>query len=344
MYADGTGYLAQRTMACRTDADAKRASIIFTFVQVVGRSLIWLPIALGVLILFPPAEGVSGVLLQADREATYVRGMTDLLPAGVLGLLLTGMLAALASTVDTHLNWGSSYLTNDIFKRFVFARLLKKEPRPRTLVWIARGSNLFILIIALIVMTRVTSIQTAWQVSTLLGAGMGIVLVLRWLWWRMTAWGEIAAIVASLVLAPILILTVPIEHQATRLFVMAIGGTLAGILASYITGPESTERLTSFYRRARPPGFWGPIASAAGEAPDRASRELGRSVAAMLLCAATVFCLLTGLGSWMVGSPAPTWLPSRPLWIGSLLVVGVAVIPLWWKLGELGRTGEAAST
>jgi Na+/proline symporter len=340
MYADGTGYLAQRTMACRTDEDAKRASIIFSFIQVLGRSLIWLPIALGVLVLFPPAEGLSGVLLQADREATYVRGMSDLLPPGVLGLLLTGMLAALASTVDTHLNWGSSYLTNDIVKRFVYVRLLKKEPRPRTLVWVARGSNLFILVVALFVMTQVTSIQTAWQASTLLGAGMGIVLVLRWLWWRMTAWGEIAAIVASLVLAPILIFTVPIDHQATRLFVMAIGGTLAGVLASYISGPESTERLAEFYRRARPPGFWGPVAAATGTAPNDAARRLGRSVAAMLLCATTIFCLLTGLGSWMVGSPAPTWLPARGVWIALLLIVGIALIPAWWKLGDLSATGK----
>jgi Na+/proline symporter len=340
MYADGTGYLAQRTMACRTDADAKRASIIFTFVQVVGRSLIWLPIALGVLILFPPAQGLAGELLAADREATYVRGMSDLLPAGMLGLLLTGMLAALASTVDTHLNWGSSYLTNDIFKRFVFPHVLKREPRPRTLVWVARGSNLFILLVALAVMTQLTSIHTAWQVSTLLGAGIGIVLVLRWLWWRMTAWGEIAAIAASLVLAPILLFTVPIEHQGTRLFVMAIGGTLAGVLASYVSGPESTERLTDFYRRAKPPGFWGPIAVASGEAADYAPRKLGRSIAAMLLCATTVFCLLTGLGSWMVDSPAPTWFPWHGPWIALLLVVGLAVIPLWWRLGELGTRSD----
>jgi Na+/proline symporter len=340
MYADGTGYLAQRTMACRTDADAKRASIIFTFVQVLGRSLIWLPIALGVLILFPPAQGLAGDLLAADREATFVRGMSDLLPAGILGLLLTGMLAALASTVDTHLNWGSSYLTNDIFKRFVFPRLLKREPRPRTLVWVARGSNLFILLVAMGVMTQLTSIHTAWQVSTLLGAGIGIVLVLRWLWWRMTAWGEIAAIAASLVLAPILIFTVPIEHQGTRLFAMAIVGTLAGIVASYISGPESTERLTDFYRRANPPGFWGPIAVATGVAPNYASRKLGRSVAAMLLCATTIFCLLTGLGSWMVDSPAPTWFPWRGVWIGLLLIVGLAVIPWWWRLGELGTTSD----
>jgi Na+/proline symporter len=340
MYADGTGYLAQRTMACRTDADAKRASVIFTFVQVVGRSLIWLPIALGVLILFPPAQGLSGELLAADREATYVRGMTDLLPTGLLGLLLTGMLAALASTVDTHLNWGSSYLTNDIFKRFVFTRLLKREARPRTLVWIARGSNLLILLVALVVMTQLTSIQTAWQASTLLGAGMGIVLVLRWLWWRMTAWGEIAAIAASLVIAPVLIFTVPIEHQATRLFIMAIGGTLAGILASYISGPENSDRLTDFYRRASPPGFWGPIAAAAGVAPRHVARKLWRSLAAMLLCATTVFCLLVGLGSWMVHSPAPTWFPWRGAWIALTLILGIALIPVWWRLGELGNLGN----
>jgi hypothetical protein len=189
-------------------------------------------------------------------------------------------------------------------------------------------------------MTQLTSIQTAWQASTLLGAGMGIVLVLRWLWWRMTAWGEIAAIAASLVLAPILIFTVPMENQGTRLFVMAIGGTLAGVLASYISGPESTERLTSFYRRARPPGFWGPVAIAAGVQPDYASRQLGRSLAAMLLCATTIFCMLTGLGSWMVNSPAPTWFPWHGPWIALLLAVGIAVIPLWWRLGELSKTGE----
>jgi hypothetical protein len=142
------------------------------------------------------------------------------------------------------------------------------------------------------------------------------------------------------VLAPILIFTVPIEHQATRLFVMAIGGTLAGVLASYISGPESTERLAEFYRRARPPGFWGPVAAATGTAPNDAARRLGRSVAAMLLCATTIFCLLTGLGSWMVGSPAPTWLPARGVWIALLLIVGIALIPAWWKLGDLSATGK----
>jgi hypothetical protein len=173
---------------------------------------------------------------------------------------------------------------------------------------------------------------------------MGIVLVLRWLWWRMTAWGEIAAIVASLVLAPVLIFTVPMENQGTRLFIMAVGGTLAGVLASYISGPESTERLTDFYRRAMPPGFWGPIAAASGAAPNQAVRKLWRSVAAMLLCATTVFCLLIGLGSWLVDSPAPTWFPWRGLWIALTLIVGITVIPLWWRLGELSKKSDGTES
>ncbi|NIO06601.1 MAG: sodium transporter, partial [Deltaproteobacteria bacterium] len=126
--SDGTGYLAQRSMACRSDRDAKVAAIVFTFTQVLLRSLLWLPLGLGLLVLFPPDPNLAKEYLQVDREATYVRGMAELLPAGMMGLMLTAMLAALASTVDTHLNWGASYWTNDIYKRFVCQAWLKREP------------------------------------------------------------------------------------------------------------------------------------------------------------------------------------------------------------------------
>jgi len=118
--ADGTGYLAQRAMACRDDHEASRAAVVFTFAQIVLRSLIWLPIALGLLLVFPPdgafgAAGEAGYV--AAREASYVRGMAELLPVGLKGLMLTAMIAALASTIDTHLNWGAAYWTNDIYAR-----------------------------------------------------------------------------------------------------------------------------------------------------------------------------------------------------------------------------------
>ena len=129
--ADGSGYLAQRTMACRSDRDARTAAVVFTGTQVVLRSLLWLPLGLGLLVLFPPDPGLAPELLQADREASYVRGMAELLPPGVKGLMLTGMLAAIASTVDTHLNWGASYWTHDIYGRFVCRAWRGVEPDDR---------------------------------------------------------------------------------------------------------------------------------------------------------------------------------------------------------------------
>lgn len=331
--ADGTGYLAQRSMACRSDADARQAAVVFTIAQILVRSLLWLPLGLGLMILFPPDPGTTGPLslLTAEREMTYVRGIAETLPPGVKGLMLTAMLAALASTVDTHLNWGSSYWTNDLYKRFFCPVVLKREPDPRSLVWVARGANLLILGIALVIMTQLSSIRMAWQTSLLLGAGMGIPLVLRWLWWRMTAAGEIAAIVASLVLAPVLLLWLPAaDDDAVRLLVMAVASTAAAVATAWLWGPEERAVLQSFYRRVRPPGLWSPVARGLGM-PNDAPRRLRVGSLMVVASATSVFCLLTAAGSWLVGSPAPPWVPSRTLYLVSLAAVGLALIPLWGR-------------
>jgi solute:Na+ symporter, SSS family len=190
MNADGTGYLAQRTMACRTDREATKAAVTFTVAQILLRSLTWLPLGLGLLVLFPPDPQLSADALSADREFTFVRGIAETLPAGLKGLLLTGMLAAFASTVDTQLNWGASYWTNDLYDRFLCGGLLNRTPSGRELVWVARLSNVGTLAGALAIVPLLSSLQTAWRISLLLGAGLGTVLVLRWLWWRLTAWGN----------------------------------------------------------------------------------------------------------------------------------------------------------
>lgn len=330
--SDGTGYLAQRSMACRSDRDAKTAAVVFTFSQVLVRSLLWLPLGIGLLVLFPPDPGLAPGLLQGDREASFVRGMAELLPVGVMGLMLTGMLAALASTVDSHLNWGASYWTNDLYKRFFCQAWRKREPSGRSLVWVARGSNLVILLIAVVIMTQLTSINQAWQINLLFGAGLGVVQVLRWVWWRMNAWAEIAAMLTSAALAPVLLASFGDDQQALRLLILATAATAAALAAVWIKGPEEEAGLIAFYRRVRPVGFWGPIATAVdptAAGPARLVRALGATV----LCSMTVFCLLVGIGTWLVGSPAPTWMPSRGLWVGCLLFVGLAVCPVWYRLG-----------
>lgn len=328
MNADGTGYLAQRSMACKSDKDARMAALVFTVAQVLVRSLLWLPIGLGLLVLFPADASMPLETLRLDRESTFVRGVSELLPPGLLGLMLTAMLAALASTVDTHLNWGASYWTNDIYKRFVCRHLLKREPSARSLVWVARLSNLFILLLGLLIMTQLSSIQTAWRISLLLGAGMGVPLVLRWLWWRITAWGEIAAIGASSVLAPVLLFTV--EGDATRLLLMALLATGACLAASFLLGPEKQETLREFYQRAKPPGFWSVVAS--DPTADRARLLAG--LRTMVVCAFSLFSLLTGLGSWIASSPAPSWWPvGSGAWIFCTLLVGAGLVPVWWRWG-----------
>ncbi len=331
--SDGTGYLAQRSMACRSERDAKIAAIVFTFTQVLLRSLLWLPLGLGLLIIFPPDSNLAQEFMQVDRESTYVRGMAELLPPGVMGLMLTAMLAALASTIDTHLNWGSSYWTNDIYKRFICQAWLKKEPSDRSLVWVARCANILILAIALVIMTQLTSINQAWQLSLLLGAGMGVVLILRWLWWRMNAWAEIAAILVSLIIAPILLVAVDDQHHALRLLIMALVSTIAALVAIRVAGPEDRGLLIAFYKRVKPVGFWRPIAREAGVGDDDGPRRLWRSIGAMMACGLSVFCLLVGFGTWLTGSPAPFWFPWPMPWIIVLILSGLALCPLWVRLG-----------
>jgi hypothetical protein len=256
----------------------------------------------------------------------------------VLGILLTAMLAALASTIDTHLNWGASYFTNDLYKRFYCLRISKREPSERELVRVARLSNVVLLLLSLALMTRLSSIQTAWQASLLLGAGMGIVLVLRWVWWRITALAEIAAIVASFVLAPLLMLFVPAEQEALRLLLMAFGSTAAAWLA-VVSGPrEPRDRLVAFYRRARPPGFWGPIAEAAAIDPAIAVRRLRRGAIATLTGSITLFFGLTAMGSFIAGSPGPVAWPWSPTAFSCCLaIVAVALVPIWLRLGFPGE-------
>lgn len=326
--SDGTGYLAQRAMACRTDNDSKIAGLVFTTTQVLFRSLLWIPLGLGLLVIYPFDPSLAPSTQAAIRESTYVRAIAELLPTGIKGLMVAAMLAALASTLDTHLNWGSSYWTNDIFKRFICKSWLKREPPERSLVWVARASNIMILALSLFIMTKMRSIQEAWKVSLLLGAGIGPILLLRWVWWRVNAWAEISAVVTSAITAPLLLWA--LDHQAKRLLLAGGLSFLAAMLAIYIKGPEKRELLESFYERVRPAGFWGPISgSRRREDISRLIEAVGATVGASF----TIFCLLVGAGSWLARSPVPRWFPWPESWAPALIVLGISLIPFWWRLG-----------
>lgn len=329
MNSDGTGYLAQRSMACKTDKDARMAGIYFTWVQIFLRSLFWLVIAVGLLALYPfSPEQAAAEGFAAEREILFVTGINDLLPPGVRGLMATGLLAALASTVDTHLNWGAGYWTNDVYDRYVCQHVLKREPKGKELVVVARLSNLLIVVFALIIMANLGSIQTAWFISLLFGAGMGSVLVMRWLWERINLWSELAAMLMSLTVAPILLFTMGMEAEEEwiRLAIMAVVTTGAAILITYVTPPTDQKTLLSFYERVRPYGFWGRTAVLAGHRANAPRQALFRRLQALLITAASLFLLLLGVGRLLV--PAPD---ISAVWSWTYVVLGIALIPFWWR-------------
>lgn len=338
MNSDGTGYLAQRTMACRSDRDARGAALIFVGTQVLLRSLLWLPIGLGLLVLIPglgDSAALDSAHYRALREASYVDGIARFLPAGVRGLLLTGMFAALASTLDTHLNWGASYFANDVYKRLYCEVWRQQVPSQRALVWIARASNGVILLVSLLILTRLQSVGSAWSLSLLLGAGMGVPLLLRWLWWRVTAASELAAIAGSALAAPLLLWQV--SGDAARLLWMTLITSSLAVLAALCFPPEVSPGLREFYRRVQPPGFWRPVALATGQDPRLARQRLVQGLLSTLCAAMVVFGLLVVLGSLLVQAPKPVWIPSQGLWLG---LVSAATALAAWGLRKLGHAED----
>ncbi|MEE9166564.1 MAG: sodium:solute symporter family protein [Candidatus Neomarinimicrobiota bacterium] len=325
MNSDGTGYLAQRTMACRTDRGARTAGFIFTVAQILVRSLFWLPIGIALLVLYPyDPSSAGGETFVAGREILFATGIRDLLPVGIRGLMLTGLLAALASTIDTHLTWGASYWSNDIYLRLINRHWLKRKPSSRELVIVARLSNLLILAIALTIMANLGSIQTAWYISLLFGAGTGSVLVLRWLWERINLYSELAAMAASLLIAPIILFTVDAEWL--RLLLMSVSST--GIVLAVTLSTRETDPvvLDAFYERVNPPGWWKKTALRKGIAPGHPGRMLREGAYLVVTTAATMFLLLIGIAKVMLHDPTESPFTG---WI--YVLAGLATVPFWWK-------------
>ena len=331
MNSDGTGYLAQRTMACATDKDARIAALVFTWMQVLVRSLIWLVIGVGLLVIYPfTPEAASGDQFVAARELLFVTGIDDLLPIGIRGLMLTGLLAALASTIDTHLNWGASYWSNDVYNRLICNHWLKREPKNRELVLVARLSSVIILIIALIIMANLGSIQTTWFISLLFGAGIGSVLVMRWLWERINLHSELAAMAISLVLAPILLVATNAgwirDEEWIRLSLMALFSTVAAVTVTYFTPRTDVKVLKAFYKRVNPVGFWRKTAALVDGDPRKPLNDFIGEAKTTLLTALSLFLMLIGAGKLLIRPPTESiFLP----WL--CIALSLFLIRFWWK-------------
>lgn len=325
MNSDGTGYLAQRSMACATDKDARVAAVLFSWMQIFLRSIIWLIIGVGLMVVYPFTQtAMSGETFAASREITFITGINDLLPPGIRGLMLTGLLAALASTLDTHLNWGASYWSNDVYKRLICEHWLKRKPKSHELVITARLSNILIIVIALIIMANLGSIQTAWFISLLFGAGMGSVLVLRWLWERINLYSELAAMAASLIVAPILLVVTDVEW--IRLGSMALISTLAAVLVTFFTPRTKQDILNDFYKRVKPMGLWQNTAKAIGGDSKLPLKQLFLGFKSVAITSISLFAMLVGVGKLVLFLPGDSI-----IWPLVFILISLALVPLWWK-------------
>jgi Na+/proline symporter len=285
----GGGYVAQRIFSAKTERDGVLATLWFNMAHYAVRSWPWILTALAATILYPHLD---------DPESGYVRVMIDHLPASLRGLMMAGFLAAYMSTIATHLNWGASYLVGDLYKRFV-----KPDADEQHYVRISRLATLITMILGGVLTLYMKSIAGAWQVLLALGSGTGLVLILRWYWWRINAWSEIVAMVASLVISLVLLYIVRLDPEDPRQYAYLMLGTLIGttvawLVATFVTKPEPEAKLRAFYLRVRPAREgWGPVAAML--TPDEA-RSVGPALAVRLrdwlLGCALVYTTLFGVG------------------------------------------------
>ena len=243
----GGGYVAQRIFSAKTERDGVLATLFFQVAHYALRPWPWIVTGLATVILYPTLQ---------DKEAGYVHAFVDLLPTPWRGFMLAGFAAAYMSTIGTHLNWGASYLVNDFYKRFV-----KKNESEKHYVNVGRAATIFLFVASIGVTSQLTSVEKAWEFLLAMGAGTGLVLILRWYWWRINAWSEISAMVVSFLGSLVFMRVIPPrfpagDPNATAWIMISTVAvtTVAWVATTFLTSPEPNAVLDSFYRRVRPGG------------------------------------------------------------------------------------------
>jgi len=243
----GGGYVAQRIFSAKTERDGVLATLFFQVAHYALRPWPWIVTGLATVLMYPTLE---------DKEAGYVHAFVDLLPTPWRGFMLAGFAAAYMSTIGTHLNWGASYLVNDFYKRFV-----KQNAPDKHYVNVGRIATVFLFLASIAVTSQLSSVEKAWKFLLAMGAGTGLVLILRWYWWRISAWSEVSAMVVSFLVSLVFMRVIPPRFAAgdpnadawIMIGTVAVT-TVAWVTATFLTKPEPDSTLDAFYRRVRPGG------------------------------------------------------------------------------------------
>jgi len=312
----GGSYIAQRIFASRTEKDAVIATLFFNVAHYALRPWPWILVALAALVLYP--HGVIGAGGKPDPELGYVQTLVDHLPVALRGLMMAGFLAAYMSTIGTQLNLGASYLTNDLYRRFI-----KKDASEKHYVVASRWATVVAMVLAAVVTLFMTSVGEAWKYMLTLTAGVGLVMILRWYWWRINAWSEISALAASAIVGT-LCYELPFiagddpNATAKRLLITVAATTIVWLVVTFVTKPESDATLTRFYERVRPSGAgWTPVANRVGGGSED---DLGIALIDWVAGLGLVYGTLFGIGRLVLGE-----VPQGLAWCVLALVCGAVI-------------------
>jgi len=313
----GGGYVAQRIFSARSERDGLLATLWFNIAHYAIRPWPWIIVALVSVVLYTDVD---------NPRQGYILAIMDLLPPGLTGLLLAGFAAAYMSTISTQLNWGASYLIGDLYGRFI-----RKDAEDRELVLASRLATVLLMVASLVVTYFLTSIEGAWRFLLAIGAGTGLVLILRWYWWRINAWSEISAMVASLLASLYLWFGAGLDPDDPTQWAWIMMGTVAistlvWVSVTYLTSAESHATLSRFYHRVRPGGpGWRRLSTELGyegEGVDGGALNWTNWLAGVTV----VYTSLFGVGKLIFGD-----------WVEAALFLALAILSFAWIARNLAR-------
>jgi SSS family solute:Na+ symporter len=284
----------------------------------------WIIVALASMLVYPELRDISAALPHVDpklvgHDMAYP-AMLRFLPSGVLGLMVAGLLAAYVSTIVTHLNWGTSYLVHDLYRRFV-----KVDATEAHYVAVGRLVTALLMVLAALLTYVLDTARASFDLLLSIGAGTGLLYLLRWFWWRINAWSEIAAMGTSFLLASYFFFaarsgSAPPSHVS--LIITVLVTTIVWVAVSYLTPPVDRRRLVEFYRLVRPAGpGWTSIRQEAGvsASPD----SLAQALLGWVLGCVFVYGALFGSGSFLYGHVA-----QGTFWAVACVLSGIGLLRL----------------
>jgi Na+/proline symporter len=337
----GGSYIAQRMLAARSERDALGGTLLFNFAHYVLRPWPWILVALASLVIFPDLEAIRAAFPGVDpalvgHDIAYP-AMMKFLPAGWLGLMVAGLLAAYVSTMITHLNWGTSYLVHDFYRRFV-----RPDAPERHYVQVGRLTTVGLMLVAAAFTLFIETAKEGFSLLLQVGAGTGLIYLLRWFWWRINAWTEIAGMVASFAVSALLFVLHKQGHALPEpwpLVVTVAATTLVWWATTYLTPPTPRAQLLRFVQRVRPPGpGWRTLRAEAGVTASEDSLPL--ALLGWVLGCAAVWSGLFCAGSFLLGQPGRA---AVLLVVFAGCAAGLArVVPRLWRGGKKGAGREAA--